>query len=42
MRYEMPIKKDPKLIREIKRIVSKNVSYNRMYYGRELQQVGIL
>ena len=29
-------------IAEIKRIVSKNISYNRRYYGRELQQVGVL
>ena len=29
-------------VAEIKRIVSKNISYNRMYYGRELQQAGIL
>ena len=27
---------------EIKRVVKKNIQYNRMYYGRELQQVGIL
>lgn len=33
---------DDYTVRELKIIVSKNLSYNRSYYGRELEQIGVL